>query len=180
MNQTPNSNYRTNESVGKMFLHSCLGRLIIFAAIIVVLLIIAYLTKPTDQEMRDEMNDSIRGDQIDDFVHNIGFIFTTADSTKVGKEWREVFDKYNRLEIYNHAFFRTAYVYNNVKTEGTRVGFGLFGAVIPTANFNDFLLRVGPMRKSYNQKLINTTIIDADLGTNPNIQEFHYKRNPDD
>jgi hypothetical protein len=127
-----------------------------------------------------EMNDSIRGDQIDDFVHNIGFIFTTADSTKVGKEWREVFDKYNRLEIYNHAFFRTAYVYNNVKTEGTRVGFGLFGAVIPTANFNDFLLRIGPMRKSYNQKLINTTIIDADLGTNPNIQEFHYKRNPDD
>ena len=152
MNQTPNSNYRTNESVGKMFLHSCLGKFIILAAVVVVLLIIAFLTKPTDQEMRDEMNDnimqcmemndSIRGDQIDDFVHNIGFIFTTADSTKVGKEWREVFDKYNRLEIYNHAFFRTAYVYNNVKTEGTRVGFGLYGLVIPTANFNDFLLRI--------------------------------------
>ena len=157
MNQTPNSNYRTNESVGKMFLHSCLGKFIILAAVVVVLLIIAFLTKPTDQEMRDEMNDnimqcmemndSIRGDQIDDFVHNIGFIFTTADSTKVGKEWREVFDKYNRLEIYNHAFFRTAYVYNN---------------------------------KSYNQRLVNPTIIEGDLGTNPNIQEFHYKRNPDD
>ena len=180
MIQTGNQDYRTNESVGKMFLHSCLGKFVIFAAILAVLFVIAIFTKPSDQEMRDEMNDSIRGDQIDDFVHNIGFIFTKADTTKVGQEWREVFDKYNRLEIYNHSFFRTAYVYNNIRTEGTRVGFGIFGLVIPTANFNDFLLRVGPMRKSYNQKLINTTIIEGDLGTNPNIQEFHYKRNPDD
>ena len=180
MNPIDNQNYKTNESVGKMFLHSCLGKFIIFAAILVVLFIIAVLTKPTDQEMRDEMNDSIRGDQIDDFVHNIGFIFTTADTTKVGQEWRKIFDKYNRLEIFNHSFFRTAYVYNNIKTEGTRVGFGLFGVVIPTANFNDFLLRVGPMRKSYNQRLIRSTVINGDLGTNPNIQEYHYKRNPDD
>ena len=190
MNQTGNQDYRTNESVGKMFLHSCLGKIVILAAILLVLFIIAILTKPTDQEMRDEMNDnimqcmemndSIRGDQIDDFVHNIGFIFTKADTTKVGEEWRNVFDKYNRLEIFNHSFFRTAYVYNNIKTEGTRVGFGLFGVVIPTANFNDFLLRIGPMRKSYNQRLIRSTTVDGDLGTNPNIQEFHYKRNPDD
>jgi len=190
MNPIDNQNYKTNESVGKMFLHSCLGKFIIFVAILVVLFIIAVLTKPTDQEMRDEMNDnimqcmemndSIRGDQIDDFVHNIGFIFTTADTTKVGQEWRKIFDKYNRLEIFNHSFFRTAYVYNNIKTEGTRVGFGLFGVVIPTANFNDFLLRVGPMRKSYNQRLIRSTVINGDLGTNPNIQEYHYKRNPDD
>ena len=58
MNQTPNSNYRTNESVGKMFLHSCLGKFIIFAAIVVVLLIIAYLTKPTDTARRDEMSNN--------------------------------------------------------------------------------------------------------------------------
>jgi hypothetical protein len=48
-------------------------------------------------------------------------------------------------------------------------------------NFNDFLLRVGPMHKGYDQKLIRTGVIpDTDLGTNPNIQEYHYKRNPDD
>ena len=103
MNQTGNDNYRTNESVGNMFLHSCLGKLVIFLGILLILFIIAILTKPSDQEMRDEMNDnimqcmemndSIRGDQIDDFVHNIGFIFTKADTTKVGQEWREVFDK---------------------------------------------------------------------------------------
>ena len=59
MDQTPNSNYRTNESVGKMFLHSCLGKFIIFAAVVIVLMIIAFFTKTTDQEMRDDMNDNI-------------------------------------------------------------------------------------------------------------------------
>ena len=49
MNPIDNQNYKTNESVGKMFLHSCLGKFIIFAAILVVLFIIAVLTKPTDQ-----------------------------------------------------------------------------------------------------------------------------------
>ncbi len=72
-------------------------------------------------------------------------------------------------------------MYNNIRAEGTRVGFGIFGLVIPTANFNDFLLHVGPMHKGYDQKLIRTTVIpDNDLGSNPNIQEFHYRRNPDD
>jgi hypothetical protein len=173
-----------------MFLHSCLGKIVILAAILLVLFIIAILTKPTEKEMREEMNDnimqcmemndSIRGDQIDDYVHNIGYIFTKADTTKVGEEWRNLFNKYNRMEIYNHSFFRTAYVYNNVMAEGTRVGFGIFGLVIPTANFNDFLLRTGPMRRNYNEKLIKSTTIEPSLGTNPNVQEFHYKRNPDD
>ena len=191
MNQSSRINYnRGNETMAQAFYHSCLGKLLILAAILVVLLIIAYFTAPTEKEMRDEinddimqcmeMNDSIRGDQIDDYVHNIGFIFTTADSTKVGQEWREAFDKYNRLEIYRHTFFTTAYIYNNVLTEGSRVGIGAFGVVVPTMNFNDFLLRVGPMHKGYDQKLIrSTTIPDTDLGTNPNIQEYHYQQNPD-
>ena len=114
MNQTSNRiNYsRSNESMPQAFIHSCFGKLLILAGILVVLLIVAYFTAPNEKEMRDEinddimqcmeMNDSIRGDQIDDFVHNLGFIFTTADSTKVGEEWREAFDKYNRVEIYRH------------------------------------------------------------------------------
>lgn len=193
MNQTNNRiNYSgSNESVAKAFSHSCLGKLLIAAVVLVVLLIIAYFTAPTEKEMRDEinddimqcmeMNDSIRGDQIDDTVNNIGFIFTHADTTKMGQEWREVFDKYNRVEIFRHTFFTTAYVYNNILTEGSRVGIGIFGLVIPTMNFNDFLLRVGPIHKGYDQKLIRTGVVpDTDLGSNPNIQEYHYKRNPDD
>lgn len=193
MNQTKSRiNYTgSDETMTKAFTHSCLGKLLVMAGILIVLLIIAYFTAPTEKEMRDEinddimqcleMNDSIRGDKIDDYVNNIGFVFTTADSTKVGQEWREAFDKYNHLEIYRHTFFTTAYIYNNILTEGSRVGIGAFGVVVPTMNFNDFLLRVGPMHKGYNQKLIKSgTIPDTDLGTNPNIQEYHYQRNPDD
>ena len=193
MAQTNNRiNYgQSDGSMTQAFYHSCLGKLLILAGILIVLLIIAYFTAPTEKEMRDEinddimqcmeMNDSIRGDQIDDYVHNIGFIFTSADTTEVGQEWREIFDKYNRVEIYRHTFFTTAYVYNNILTEGSRVGIGALGVVVPTMNFNDFLLRVGPMHKGYDQKLIKNTVIpDNDLGSNPNIQEFHYKRNPDD
>ena len=41
MNPTDNQGYRTNESVGKMFLHSCLGKFVILAIILLVLFIIA-------------------------------------------------------------------------------------------------------------------------------------------
>ena len=192
MNQSSRINYgQSDETVSQAFMHSCLGKSLILGAILAVILVIAYFTAPTDKEMRTEMNDaimqcmemndSIRGDQIDDYVNNIGFIFTTADTTKVAQEWREAFDKYNRLEIYRHTFFTTAYIYNNIRAEGVRVGIGAFGVCVPTVNFNDFLLRTGPVHKGYNEKLIRNGVIpDPYLGSNPNIQEFHYKRNPDD
>lgn len=184
------STYRTKESMGKMFLHSCLGKIIILVAVILVLFIIAIISKPSQQEMETEMtdnimqcieaNDSIEGDIIDDYVNNIGYIFTTADTANILKDLRVAFYELNRLEIYNHAAFRTAYIINNLHPDGTRVGVGIFGLVIPTVNFKDFLLRVGPMHKGYEQRLNRNVIPDYDPGTNPNIQEFHYKRNPDD
>jgi hypothetical protein len=65
--------------------------------------------------------------------------------------------------------------------EGTRVGVGVFGLIIPTVLYKDILLDVGPIHKGYEQKLNQQVIIpDDDLGENPNITEFHYKRNPDD
>lgn len=172
-------------------MRSSLGKLLVIAALHAVILPIAYFTAPTEKEMRKEMtdnimqcievNDSIRGDRIDDFVHNIGFIFTKADTTSFSKEWREAFEKYNRLDVYRHTFFTTAYVYNNLRTEGARVGIGFLGIVIPTVSFSDLLLHTGPMHKGYDQRLIRTTVIpDNDLGTNPNVQEFHYRRNPDE
>ena len=183
--------YRTNKPIRKAFMHSCLGKLVILGVFLLIALFVAYFTTPTEKEMLIEAddgiiecliaNDSIKGDPIDDYVNNIGFIFTTADTTKVAQEWREAFDKYNRLEIYRHTFFTTAYIYNNIRAEGVRVGIGAFGVCVPTVNFNDFLLRTGPVHKGYNQKLIRNGVIpDTDLGSNPNIQEFHYKRNPDD
>ena len=85
------------------------------------------------------------------------------------------------MEIYHHPLYSTAYIFNNMHPEGVRIGVGVYGLVVPTLTFHDLLLDEGPMHKGYNQKIIRTGVIpDNDLGTNPNIQEFHYKRNPDD
>ena len=170
---------------------SCLGKLIIFIAFILVMLIIAYFTTPTEKEMMAEMednimqcmeeNDSIKGDVIDDYVHNLGFIFTQADSTNVDEEVRKAYHMYNRLEVYRHSFYATAYLRNNLHPEGVRVGFGFLGLIVPTVLYEDILLDVAPIHKGYNQKLYRQTIVpDNDMGKTPNIQEYHYRRNPDD
>ena len=128
-----------------------------------------------------EENDSIKGDPIDDYVHNLGFIFTKGDSMAVTEEVRKAYHMYNRLQVYRHGLYSTAYLHNNLHPEGVRVGFGAFGLIVPTVLYKDILLDVGPVHKGYDQKLIQqVTVPDTDLGQNPNIQEFHYKRNPDD
>ena len=188
--QSDRSNYRTNESMGKSFMHSCLGKLVVFAAFLLFILLFAYFTTPTEKEMIAEMednimqcleeNDSIKGDDIDDYVNNLGFIFTNADSMNVDKDIRKAYHMYNRLEAYRHSFYATAYLHNNLHPSGVRVGFGFFGLVIPTVLYKDILLDVGPVHKGYDQKIYRPTIPDYDMGKTPNIQEYHYKRNPDD
>ncbi len=190
MYQADRGNYRTNEPVTKAFMHSCLGKLIILAAFLLFALIIAYFTTPTKKEMLIqiddaileclEANDSIKGDPIDDYVNNIGSMITYADTTQVSEDVIKAYRMYNRLETYRHTFYATARLVNNLNPEGVRVGIGVFGMVIPTIVYKDLLLDVGPVHKGYNQKIIKTPVSDTDLGKTPNIQEFHYKRNPDD
>ncbi len=187
----PQINYKPKETMKDAFLHSCLGKLTILGAILLVILLIAYMTKPSEQQMMTEMednimqcleeNDSIKGDQIDDFVHNFGHVFSTADTTKIEPDIIKAYYKLNRIEIYKHSFYTTCYIFNNMYPQGMRIGFGAFTLVMPTVTYKDILLNVGPIHKGYDQKVIKTTVIpDTDLGRNPNIQEFHYKRNPDD
>ena len=191
MYQSDNRNYQTKESMGKAFKNSCLGKLVIFFAFLLVILLIAYFTTPTEKEMRIEMednimqclegNDSIKGDDIDDDVNNFGFIFTEADTTQISEDVRKAYHMYNKLEVYRHTFYATTHLRNNLHPEGIRVGVGIFGLVIPTINYQDILLDVGPVHKGYNQRILQpNTNNEVDLGENPNIQEFHYKRNPDD
>jgi hypothetical protein len=168
MQQTDRGSYRTQESLGRQFRHSCLGQLIILAGIICALLFIAYLTVPNEETMMTEMddnirqcieaNDSIKTDWIDDAVNNVGYIFTHA-SDEPNKEILDNFNEYNKLEYYHHTFYATTLLRNNFKAEGIRVGVGIFGVVIPTVNFNDFLFRIGPMHKGYDQKPIKSSII---------------------
>ena len=186
MYQADNTNYRTNQSFIQEFTRSCLGRIIIATVIILAALLMAYFTAPRESDMDAEMNDNlmqclevndgVKGDVVDDYVHNLTFIFTTADTTVIDRDKLETYEKHNRLESYRHTFFSTSYIYNNMHPEGTRVGIGLFGIIIPTVFYEDILLEVGPVHKGYEQKLNQAPIMnDTDLGETPNITEFHYK-----
>ena len=168
MQQTDRGSYRTQETLGSQFLNSCLGKLFIMGAFVGVLLVIALFTVPDEETMMAEMddnirqcieaNDSIKTDWIDDAVNNIGYIFTEADSIH-DQELIDNFNKYNKLEYYKHTFYATTLLHNNYKPEGIRAGVGIFGIVIPTVNFNDFLFRLGPMHRGYDQKPVRSTII---------------------
>ncbi|WP_028902186.1 MULTISPECIES: hypothetical protein [unclassified Prevotella] len=182
-----NTNYRTNQSFTQEFTRSCLGRILILGVITLVGMLVAYFTAPKESDMTEEMTDNmmqclevnngIKGDVVDDYVNNLAFIFTTADTTAISKDILETYHKYNRLESYRHTFYSTSYIHNNMHPEGTRVGIGIFGIIIPTVLYEDILLEVGPVHKGYEQKLNQEVIApqEEDLGVNPNITEFHYK-----
>ena len=191
MYQADNTNFKTNQSFTQEFTRSCMGRIVIAGVILLVALLLAYFTAPKESDMNLEMSDNImqclevnsesKGDAVDDYVHNLAFIFTTADSTMIPKDVLDTYYKHNRLESYRHTFFSTTYIHNNMHPEGTRIGIGIFGIIIPTVLYEDILLEVGPVHKGYEQKLNQAPIIEEpDLGENPNITEFHYKRNPED
>jgi hypothetical protein len=158
--------------------------------ILILLFIVAIITKPTQEEMEMEMvdnilqciqaNDSIQGDDIDDQVNNMNSVFSRADTAKINKELLTSLKKNNKLEIYNHSFFRTAYIINNIHPAGVRVGVGMFSVVYPTVLYKDLLLNVGPMQKKYKDGVIRTgTINNHDLGTNPAVKPYHYQGDPD-
>lgn len=181
-----NTNYRTNQSFTQEFSRSCLGRIVIAGVILLVAMLVAYFTAPKENDMNLEMTDNVmqcmeansleKGDVVDDYVRNLAFIFTTADSTAIPKDVLDAYYKYNRLESYRHTFYSTSYIYNNMHPEGTRIGVGIFGLIIPTVLYQDILLDVGPVHKGYEQKLNQQVIVpDDDLGVTPNITEFHYK-----
>ena len=127
-----------------------------------------------------QANDSIQGDDIDDQVNNMNSVFSRADTAKINKELLTSLKKNNKLEIYNHSFFRTAYIINNIHPAGVRVGVGMFSVVYPTVLYKDLLLNVGPMQKKYKDGVIRTgTINNHDLGTNPAVKPYHYQGDPD-
>ena len=190
MYQPSTGHFKKQETVGQAFSHSCLGRLVIMAAIMVAIVALAIMSKPSEKEMEKETidnimqciqaNDSIRGDKIDDTVNNLTNAFTKADTAKVNIELRKAYFQHNRIEVYNHIGLRTAYVFNNVHPEGVRVGFGIFGLVFPTVTYEDLLLNVDPIQREYKDGVIQVEEVPAqDLGSNPNITEFHYEDDPD-
>jgi hypothetical protein len=189
MEQDAKNSYRTQQSVAQEFYHSCLGRIVILIAILLVLFVVAVITVPSEAKMQSEMmddilecihdNDSIKGDGIDDTIANFGRIFSEADSTEADKELLEAFNKYNKLEIYRHSFYSTARLRNNLSAEGIRVGVGIFGFVIPTIKYSDIILFVSTFKNYNKERLIDPPSQDEYVGENPNIKEYHYLGDPD-
>ena len=185
-----NSNTYKKQNALQEFRHSCLGRILILAAIAFILMLIAAVSRPTEGMMTWQMedniheciqaNDSIQSDVIDDYVGNLGHIITHADTTETDRELWATYKQLNKLVIYSHTLYRTAYIINNIHPEGVRVGFGIFGLVFPTIKYSDLLMNTGAVRGDYGKRLIQPVIPDNDLGENPNVQPFHYKGNPDD
>ena len=185
-----NSNTYKKQGVTQEFLHSCVGKLIILAIVSVILTVIAIMTVPTEDEMRFQMednirqciidNDSILGDGLDESINNFGYIFTYADSTEVNQELLQTFNKYNKMQIFRHALYSTAYLFNNLHPEGVRIGLGIFNGVIPMLHWDDFVMSTGAVRGDYNKRLIRDTYLpDEFVGENPNLKPYHYQGNPD-
>ena len=154
-----NDNYRQPDSFFYAFRHSCLGRLVLTVIILLILSVIAYFTCPTEEHMRAEMDDNIKqcieerdsvtSDWTETMVKNTRYMFTTADSIMTHPEDLRVFMEFNTMAYYNHSLFSTMYIFNSFHIEGKRCALGIFGLVIPIVDFNDFLLREGPMFKEY-------------------------------
>ena len=166
------------------------GRIVFICGIVVIVLLLVYMSAPTKKAMTETMTDNVmqclednnryKGDAIDDFVHNLGYSMTEADTANIAPEVIEAFHKYNKLVPHRHLFYSTAYIHNNMHPEGVRVGFGFLGMIFSMVQYSDLILDVEPVHKGYEQKIVDETIIqEPDLGTNPNVDVYHYQRNPE-
>ena len=161
MYQSDRGDYRTKQSLLGMFWNSCLGKLVVFGVAIGILLIIAAITAPSEDYMMSEMTDnlcqhlerpdSILTDQLDDGVYNVGYIFSSS-KTQDKRALLATFNRFNRLEYFDHGIYSTTYIFNNYHPEGVRSGIGLFGIVIPTIYRGDIVLEMSSMRKDFNYK----------------------------
>ncbi|MGM9699705.1 MAG: hypothetical protein ACI3Y0_13855 [Prevotella sp.] len=179
MQQTDRGQYQKKQPWVDLFLRSCLGKIIIIVILTGLVLLAAMYTVPSKAKMEQELTDDIQqcieecqgnaADVSDDIVRNTMSIFTHADSIP-DTETMNTFWNHNRIEFYPHTFFSTAYLYNNAIPNGKRAAVGIFGMVIPMLKYTDFIMRMAPMRKDYNQRIIkNEFSIDNDVENDPDF-----------
>lgn len=190
MDQFNRDTYK-KETLFQEFYHSCLGKIIILAAIALVLFVIAVLTLPSDHRMQTEMMDNIHqclqdnngqmNDDLDESFANIVRTFTDADTTLTNQEMLKTFKEYNTVEVFDHTAYKTVRLHNARNPQGIRIGIGVFGIVISTLCYDDLVLDVAPAHGEYNKQLLAPPpITDEGLGENPHLKPYHYQGNPDD
>ena len=182
-----NSDSYKKKNILQEFFHSCLGKIVIILGVLLVLYIFAIITVPTKKMMLEEAfdniqeclqdNDSIKADEIDEFINNISRTISVADTTKTNKEVLNTFLKYNTLMVYSHLGFKTVHIVNGIYPQGERIGIGLFQTVISTVNYNDLVVTTGAVRGDYNKQLNAPVEVPDSLytGENPNVQPYHYQ-----
>jgi F0F1-type ATP synthase beta subunit len=182
-----NSDSYKKKNIAQEFFHSCLGKIVIFLGVLLVLYIFAIITVPTKKMMLEEAfdniqeclqdNDSIKADEIDEFINNISRTISVADTTKTNKEVLNTFLKYNTLIVYSHLGFKTVHIVNGIYPQGERIGIGIFQTVISTVNYNDLVVTTGAVRGDYNKQLNAPVEVPDSLytGENPNVQPYHYQ-----
>ena len=102
-----NSDTYQKQRIVQEFFNSCLGKIVIFLGVLLCLYIFALITVPSKELMFTETldniheciqeNDSIKADEIDEFINNISRSFSIADTTRTNPEVLKAFTKYNRL-----------------------------------------------------------------------------------
>ena len=95
MDQFNRDTYK-KETLFQEFYHSCLGKIIILAVILLILFVVGVMTVPSDKmvvrETMDNIhqclqdNDSINNDELDEDFANISRTFSEADTTLTNPE----------------------------------------------------------------------------------------------
>jgi hypothetical protein len=189
MDQFNRDTYK-KETLFQEFYHSCLGKIIILAVILLILFVVGVMTVPSDKmvvrETMDNIhqclqdNDSINNDELDEDFANISRTFSEADTTLTNPELLKYFRAYNTIAVYDHTAYKTAYLHNTRHPQGVRVGIAIFGKVISTVYYDDMVLDLGPARGDFNERLVPAPAQDEYFGDNPHLKPYHYKGNPED
>ena len=127
--QTNKSEYH-KETLAAEIKKSCLAKVIMLVAVMLLLMLSAKLTIPSDEQMMYGTLDGVcqciqdshgvPGDKSDDIVRNgIATVSHETDSAKKDTILAD-FKKFNRVEIYHHTFFSTAYIISNFNSRGAR------------------------------------------------------------
>ena len=180
MRQADRGTY-TKDSYSRELGRSCLFRFFKFGGVVVLLLLIAMFTVPSEERMKRGTFDAIvlcilgdlvgEQDRADDFARNMSSMVTRLDSTSNNIEQVVTFSKLNTMEVYNHLFYSTLYIHNSARPQGVRAAFGVFGLVIPTVGSNDFLLNIEPMQFDNGGRILGTP---AEGGSAPLSDPLDY------
>ena len=189
MNQINSDTYK-KRSLMQQFFQSCLGKIVILLGIFLGLYIFAIITVPSEEMMMQETldniheclqeNDSIKADEIDEFINNISRTISFTDTTATNQEIYKAFKKYNRLEVYNHAGFKTIHLFNGIYPQGQRIGIGIFQTVISTLFYDELVISTGAVRGDYNKSLtapppeVHDVEFEDTIGST-NVNTYHYE-----